>query len=250
MLGLDFSGKTAIVTGGTRGIGAAVSRILHSLGAQVMAGYTRDRASAERLESECPGLRTFAGDLGEKETAMKLVERTWEEFGGADVLVNNAGIWDYLAAGSLQVEVWDRMIRTNLRSLYLVTDHVVSRWIEAGTRGRIVNVASTAGQRGEAEHAHYAATKGAMISYTKSLATELIPRGIGVNCVAPGWVETDMNREVFEYGGRARIATTIPLGRIPSPEEIAWPIVFLASDLSAAVVGEIFNVNGGSVLCG
>ncbi|NOZ13342.1 MAG: SDR family oxidoreductase [Acidobacteria bacterium] len=246
----DFKGKTAIVTGGTRGIGLAVSRILFGSGANVVASYSSNRKAAERLEAECPGILTVSGDLGDESTAVSLIDSAFERFNTIDVLINNAGIWNYLTAGSFQVEVWDHMIRNNLRSVYLVTDYLISRWLKDGTKGRIVHVASTAGQRGEAEHAHYAATKGAIISYTKSLSSELAPKGIITNCVAPGWVDTEMNTDVFADSGKEKVAAGIPLGRVPSAEEIAWPIVFLASELASAISGEILNVNGGSVLCG
>ena len=245
-----LEGKRVIVSGGTRGIGLAVCRILHGMDARVVAGYAGNREAAQRLESELPGIVTFGGDLGDETAAKGLVNCAWDTFGGLDVLVNNAGIWDYLAAGSGDVETWDRMIRNNLRSVYLVTDHAIRRWLADGKGGRIVHVSSTAGQRGEAEHAHYAASKGAIISYTKSLSSELAPRGIYTNCVAPGWVDTEMNNDVFADGGREKAAAGIPLGRIPTADEIAWPIVFLASALSSAVTGEIVNVNGGNVLCG
>lgn len=245
-----LKGKRAIVTGGTRGIGREVCRILHENGADVTASYASNGEAAAKLESDFHGIHTFGGDLGDEKTVERLVAFAYENMGGVDILVNNAGIWNYLKAGSLQVDVWDHMIRNNLRSVYLLTDHVISRWLKNGTTGRIVHVASTAGQRGEAEHAHYAATKGAIISYTKSLSSELAPKGIITNCVAPGWVDTEMNTGVFADGGRESVAAGIPLGRVPTAEEIAWPIVFLASDLAAAVTGEIFNVNGGNVLCG
>jgi len=247
---MDFSGKSAVVTGGTRGIGLAVSRILHRLGAGVMAAYRSDDDAARRLRAECPGVRTFAGDLAEPEIARELVRQAGEAFGRVDILINNAGIWNPLPAGAMDVENWDRMIRTNLRAVYLVTDELISRWLADSRPAAVVNISSTAGQRGEAGHAHYAASKGAIISYTKSLGAELAPRGIRVNCVAPGWVETDMTTDTFRDGGRERVAAGIPLGRVPQPEEIAWPVVFLASDLASAAVGEIFNVNGGNVLCG
>jgi 3-oxoacyl-[acyl-carrier protein] reductase len=247
---LDFSQKTAIVTGGTRGIGLAVSRTLYRLGARVMSAYHADEQAAARLMEECPGVRTFAGDLAEPRTARKLIANTTDAFGQVDILVNNAGIWTPLPAGCGDVKGWDRMMRTNLRAVYLVTDRLVQEWLADGRPGTVVNISSTAGQRGEAGYAHYAASKGAIISYTKSLGTELAPRGIRVNCVAPGWVETDMTAEVFRDGGKERVAEGIPLGRVPQPDEIAWPVVFLASELASAVVGEIFNVNGGNVLCG
>jgi len=247
---LKLKGKRVIVTGGTRGIGREVCRILHEAGARVVASYAGNRAAAESLERDFPGILTVAGDLGSESSARGLVDTAFDHLGGVDVLINNAGIWNYLAAGSMQVDVWDHMIRNNLRSVYLVTDYTVSRWLADGQRGRIVHVSSTAGQRGEAEHAHYAATKGAIIAYTKSLSSELAPKGIMTNCVAPGWVDTEMNTEVFADGGREQVAAGIPIGRVPTAEEIAWPIVFLASERASAVCGEIFNVNGGSVLCG
>ena len=247
---LDFTGKTVIVTGGTRGIGLAVSRIFHERGARVVAAFHQNRTAAEDLQRQCPGIRVYSGDLGEVNAARGLVDYALDTFGKVDILVNNAGVWNWLPAGSFDVEVWDGMIRTNLRSIYLVTDYLVSKWLGDGTPGRVVHVASTAGQRGEAEHAHYAATKGAIISYTKSLSSELAPRGIRVNCVAPGWVDTELNNDVFRDGGRERVAASIPIGRIPTADEIAWPIVFMASDEASAVSGEIFNVNGGNVLCG
>ncbi|NOY23588.1 MAG: SDR family oxidoreductase [Acidobacteria bacterium] len=246
----DFKGKTAIVTGGTRGIGLEVSRILFHAGADVVASYAKNREAAKELEGECPGVVTVAGDLGDEGAAVSLVDTAFDRFGSVDVLVNNAGIWNYLAAGSFRVDVWDHMVRNNLRSVYLVTDYLVSQWLKAGAKGRIVHVASTAGQRGEAEHAHYAATKGAIISYTKSLSSELAPKGIITNCVAPGWVDTEMNSEVFADGGKVAAAAGIPLGRVPTAKEIAWPIVFMASELASAITGEILNVNGGNVLCG
>ena len=247
----NFEGKTAIVTGGTRGIGLEVSRILAKHGANVVASYRSNDQAAQKLKNEFPEkIEVFKGDISEVEVAKNLVEFAYEKFGKLDILINNAGIWDYLYAGSFNVEVWDNMIKNNLRSVYLLTDYTVSKWLKDGTKGRIVHVSSTAGQRGEAEHAHYAATKGAIIAYTKSLSSELAPKGIITNCVAPGWVDTELNEKPFAGEGKEKIRKTIPIGRIPEPVEIAWPIVFLASDLASAVCGEIFNVNGGSVLCG
>ncbi len=246
----NFEGKTAIVTGGTRGIGLEVSRILAKYGAKVVASYRSNHKAAEKLKKEFNNIEVFKGDISEVDIAKGLVDFAYEKFGNLDILINNAGIWDYLYAGSFDVKTWDNMIKNNLRSVYLVTDYTVSKWLKDGTKGRIVHVSSTAGQRGEAEHAHYAATKGAIIAYTKSLSSELAPKGIITNCVAPGWVDTELNEKPFAGNGKEKIRKTIPIGRIPEPIEIAWPIVFLASDLASAVCGEIFNVNGGSVLCG
>jgi len=140
-------------------------------------------------------------------------------------------------------------MEVNLDSIFFFTRLVVRNMKEQGVHGRIINLASTAGQRGEAFHSHYAASKGAIISFTKSLASELGPDGILVNCVAPGWVSTDMSKEAIEQDPD-KILSLIPIGRIPGPEEIAGPIVFLASGYASAITGEILNVNSGSVLCG
>jgi 3-oxoacyl-[acyl-carrier protein] reductase len=145
---------------------------------------------------------------------------------------------------------WDETIDVNLKSIYACC-RSAARAMLPRRRGTIILISSTAGQRGEAFHSHYAATKGAIISMTKSLAAELGPRGITVNCVAPGWVLTDMTTEPLSDAKlRRKVRGLIPLGRVAAPEEIAGPILFLASDLASHVNGEILNVNGGSVLCG
>jgi len=246
----NFKNKTVIVTGGTRGIGLETSMLFHKYGADVVASYVSNDEAAFSLKERCVGLEIYKGDLSNVADAKNLVDFSKDVFGRIDILINNAGIWDYLAAGSFLVDVWDNIIKTNLRSMYLISDCTIAYWLENGIKGKIVNVASTAGQRGEAEHAHYAATKGAMIAYTKSLSSELAPKGILTNCVAPGWVDTEMNIEVFANGGKERISAGIPLGRVPTAIEIAKPIVFMASDMASAISGEILNVNGGSVLCG
>jgi 3-oxoacyl-[acyl-carrier protein] reductase len=190
-----------------------------------------------------------AGDLAQPEQARQLVRDVVSAWDRLDILVNNAGIWEEDVAGRGDLEVWDRTYAVNLRGAYLVTDAAVPHLIRHG--GSIVFVSSTAGQRGEARHSAYAASKGALISYTKSLAEELGPRGVRVNCVAPGWVETDMAAGTLSQPGRRlEIEREIPLGRVASPSDIAGPILFLVSDLARHVQGEILNVNGGSVLAG
>ena len=147
------------------------------------------------------------------------------------------------------MDVWDRTYAINQRGAFLVTDAAVPHL--ARTRGSIVFVSSTAGQQGEARHSAYAASKGAILSYTKSLAAELGPRGIRVNCVAPGWVDTEMSASTLgDPARRAEIEATIPAGRVASPEDVAGPILFLVSDLARHLHGEVVNVNGGSVLIG
>ncbi|HEY6225280.1 MAG TPA: SDR family oxidoreductase, partial [Gemmatimonadales bacterium] len=189
------------------------------------------------------------GDLGNRTAADHVVAQVARA--GLDLLVVNHGIWPPTpqAVATMTSEQWERTLRANLDSVFFVTRAAIPRMPDGG---RIVLVASTAGQRGEAFHADYAATKGAVIAFTKSLAVELAPR-ITVNCVAPGWVDTEMSAIPYAAdggAGRRAIERTIPLGRVATPEEIAGPIVFLCSDLARFLTGEILNVNGGSVLCG
>jgi len=178
-----------------------------------------------------------------------MVDETVSRFGGIDILVNNAGIWKGSPIDEMSDDDWSEMLEINLTGTFHCIRAAVPSMKAAGF-GRIVNVSSTAGQRGEAFHAHYAATKGAVISLTKSLATELAPHGITVNCVAPGWVATDMTSESLAGPERDGIVSAIPLGRVATPEEIAGAVLFLASDLASFVTGEILNVNGGAVLVG
>jgi 3-oxoacyl-[acyl-carrier protein] reductase len=170
------------------------------------------------------------------------------KFGRLDVLVNNAGIWKEGPIDSITNAQIDEMIDINLKSLFYCCRAAVPHLKK--TNGSIINIASTAGQRGEAFHSHYAATKGATISFTKSLAPELIDDGIRVNCVAPGWVDTDMSKEALASPDANRYISLIPMGRPGTPFEIAGPIVFLASEWATFITGEILNVNGGAVLCG
>jgi 3-oxoacyl-[acyl-carrier protein] reductase len=250
---IDLSGKTALVTGGSRGIGRASAQMLARAGARVALSYIRDGGAAESAVAtiRATGAEALAlkADLSEPGEARELVQSTVSAWGRLDILVNNAGIWEADAAGEGGLGVWDRTLAVNLRGAYLVTDAAIAHLEKA--RGCLIFISSTAGQRGEAGHGAYASSKGALISYTKSLAAELGPRGIRVNCVAPGWVATDMTAETLsEIAARKEIVRTIPLGRVAEPEEIAGPILFLASDLARFLQGEILNVNGGSVLVG
>ena len=250
---IDLKGQVALVTGGSRGIGRATCLLLARHGADVALGYRLDRDAAETVREaiEREGRRSLAvaGDLSRRREAEALVRRTVETFGRLDILVNNHGIWKDGPIESMTEEEWDETLDVNLKGVFLCTRAAVPVMRRQG-RGRIVNIASTAGQRGEAQHSHYAASKGGIISFTKSLGPELCRDGILVNCVAPGWVDTDMSAEPLAGAERSRILATIPMGRPGTPEEIAGAILFFASDLSGYCCGEVLNVNGGSVLCG
>jgi 3-oxoacyl-[acyl-carrier protein] reductase len=250
---IDLAGRTALITGGSRGIGRATADLLARAGARVAINYARDEAAANGAVREIRDAggeaMALAGDVSDEAVARQLVRDVVAAWGRLDILINNAGIWEEDVAGRGDVAVWDRTYAINLRGAYLVTDAAVPHLEKHG--GAIVFVSSTAGQRGEARHSAYAASKGALISYTKSLAAELGPRGIRVNAVAPGWVDTDMSRASLDNPKeRAEIEKLIPIGRVASAADIAGPILFLVSDLARHLQGEILNVNGGSVLVG
>ena len=250
---ISLRGKRALVTGGSRGIGAATAVLLAECGADVGIGYRSRQAEAAEVVQGLAGrgVRAFAhaADLSALAGTTSLFDRAEREFGGLDIFVGNAGIWppEDVALADMTDEQWRRTMMANIDSMFYST-RAAARRLDRG--GRIVLVASTAGQRGEAYHADYAATKGAMISFVKSLSGELAARDITVNAVAPGWVDTEAVALPFEGEGREKIARAIPLGRIATPRDIAGPIVFLCSELARHITGEILNVNGGSVLCG
>jgi 3-oxoacyl-[acyl-carrier protein] reductase len=252
-ISIDLSGRTALVTGGSRGIGRAAAEVLAAAGARVAINYRTSDAAAEafiRATRAAGGeALALAGDVGNPREAHQLVSDVVAAWGRLDVLVNNAGIWEEDEAGSGDLDVWERTFDVNVIGAHVVTDAAIPHLERE--RGSIVFVSSTAGQRGEARHSAYAASKGALISYTKSLAAELGPRGIRVNCVAPGWVDTEMTaRALGDSDARAEIERAIPLGRVATPGDVAGAILFLVSDLARHVHGEILNVNGGSVLAG
>ena len=250
---IDLTGKAALVTGGSRGIGRACCYALARAGARVCVNYVLERPSAElvvqRIKEAGGSAFALAADVADRSQADMLVDETVDRYGSLDILVTNAGIWKGSAIEEMSDSEWREMLGVNLDGTFHAIRAAVPHMKEA-RGGRIVTVSSTAGQRGEAGHAHYAATKGAVISLTKSLAAELAPFGITVNCVAPGWVDTDMTSEDLRGPRGDGIRSTIPLGRPGNPEEIAGAVAFLASDLASYVTGEILNVNGGSVLCG
>jgi 3-oxoacyl-[acyl-carrier protein] reductase len=250
---IDLKGRTAVVTGGSRGIGRAACRLLARAGADVTLGYRLNGAAADAVAAEIGrmGRKALAvrGDLSRQEDAGALVAAALGAFGRVDILVNNHGIWKDGPIDTLTEQDWDETLDVNLKGVFHCTQAAIPAMKRQGS-GRIINIASTAGQRGEAGHSHYAASKGGIISFTKSLGPELCRHGILVNCVAPGWVDTDMSAEALAGPDREKIHATIPMGRAGTAEEIAGGILFFASDLSGYCCGEVLNINGGSVLCG
>ena len=258
---LVLDGKVALITGGSRGIGAETVRIFSEAGARVAFSYEKARERAETLAAECGGpeqCRAIQQELSTPANGRALVAAAVTAFGRLDVLVVNHGIWpaEDMPVSQLPDEQWRRTLAINLDSVFGLVQAAVAQMerqtqVASGARGHIVLISSTAGQRGEAYHVDYAVTKGAVISLTKSLSSELAPKGIMVNCVAPGWVATEMSAAAVgdaEMG--AKIRAGIPVGRVATPREIAGPVLFLCTPLAGFISGEVLNVNGGSVLVG
>ncbi len=250
---IDLTGRTALVTGGSRGVGRATAVLLARAGCAVGIGYRSRSDEAEEAVAEVRALGVDAwahpGDLSDPGQVEDLFERVDGEFGGLDFFVGNHGIWpvEDVAISDMADARWRRTMAVNLDGVFFTVRAAARRLRDDG---RIVLVSSTAGQRGEAYHGDYAATKGALISLVKGLCIELAPRGITVNAVAPGWVLTEMSESAFVGGGAEEIARGIPIGRIATAEDVAGPIVFLCSELARHITGEIVNVNGGAVLPG
>jgi 3-oxoacyl-[acyl-carrier protein] reductase len=254
---LSLDSRVALITGGSRGIGAATVRLFVEAGAKVVFNYQSSRTRAEEIVQRCDAENCHAvqSDLNGTEPAQKLVAAAIARFGRLDILVANHGIWppDDAPIERMSDQQWHRTVAVNLDSVFSLVRHSVAQMKKQGgsPAGHIVLVSSTAGQRGEAFHSDYAATKGALISMTKGLSTELAHDRIYINCVAPGWVNTDMSAPALnDPATRDRIFKVIPLGRVGKPEEIAAPILFLCTPHAGFITGEVFNVNGGAVLVG
>jgi 3-oxoacyl-[acyl-carrier protein] reductase len=254
MIRIDLSGKVALVTGASRGLGRATALLLAKAGADVVVNYARNRKAADSVVGACReyGVRALPvrADMASTSEVARLFKTTQDKMARLDILVGNAGIWKEAAIDRMTDEQLAEMLDINVKGVFACCREA-ARIMKRQQSGRIILVASTAGQRGEAFHSHYAASKGALISLTKSLAPELASCNILVNCIAPGWFDTDMSHPSLESPRtRREVLATIPLGRIGRPEEFAAAVLYLASDLSTFVTGEILNVNGGAVLVG
>jgi len=268
-ISLTLDGSVALITGGSRGIGAETVRLFCQSGARVVFSYQQARDRAEALVVECGGADhcvAIQQELSSPAEGRALVAAAIAAFGRLDALVVNHGIWPPNDApiADMPDEQWHRTMSVNLDSVFGLVQAAVAQMTRQpssagggheiksdGIKGHFVLISSTAGQRGEANHADYAVTKGALISLTKSLSSELAPMGIRVNCVAPGWVATEMSApSVNDPETGAKIRAGIPVGRVASPREIAGPVLFLCTPLAGFISGEVLNVNGGAVLVG
>lgn len=253
---INLENQVAVVTGGSRGIGASTVKLFAEAGCKVVFSYVRAEPSAKEVAKACrnaPGsVLAVRSNVTRMADARRLIGRAIDRFGRVDILVANAGTWnaDPERIEEMSEQQWDKMVAVNLKGTYSVIRCAVPHMIRQG-RGRIIAVSSTAGQRGEAFHSHYGAAKGGVISLVKGLSTELAPYNILVNAVAPGWVDTDMSKPILRKPSERRKTTgAIPLRRFARPEEVAMPILFLASEMSTYMTGEVININGGSILCG
>jgi 3-oxoacyl-[acyl-carrier protein] reductase len=256
---LSLSNKVALITGGSRGIGAATVRLFTAAGAKVIFTYQKARAQAEALTKECgeENCHAISSNLNNPDSARALVAEAVKHFGRIDILVANHGVWpvEEFPIEKMSDEQWLSTISINLNAVFGLVKHTVdqmkSQPRNSHAAGHIVLISSTSGQRGEAFHCDYSATKGALISMVKGLSTELASAGIYVNSVAPGWVDTDMSRPAIDDPRSGEeIRRTIPMGRVGTPQEIAGPVLFLCTEYASFITGEVFNVNGGAVLAG
>ena len=250
---ISLKNKVTLITGASRGIGRATALLFAQAGSDVIINYRADEDAADSIKGECQqlGVRavTIKADIANRAEVEAMVERIIDDSGRIDILVNNAGVWEENRIDAIDETRLKRAIDINLYGTFYPTMAVVPH-MKKERSGSIINISSTAGQRGEAQHSPYSATKSAVIGLTKSWAPELVEYGIRVNCVAPGWVDTDMTHADLTSTDKDEILRKIPMGRAGTPEELAGPILFLASDLATFITGEILNVNGGAVLCG
>jgi len=249
---IDFNGRLILITGASRGIGRAAALLFAEHGADLALNWRENQEAVDSVLRELKvypiRAHAYQADVADELAVNRMMELVVDDFGRLDVLVNNAGIWKEAPITTITSEQLSEMIDVNLKSMFYCTRAATPHLAKQG--GSIINISSTAGQRGEAYHSHYASTKGAMISFTKSLATELVNERIRVNCVAPGWVATDMSQEALASPDAPLYLREIPMRRPAQAEEIAGAIVFLASDWASFITGEVLNVNGGAVLCG
>ncbi|MFO7631624.1 MAG: 3-oxoacyl-[acyl-carrier-protein] reductase [Caldilinea sp.] len=247
---MDFSNQVALVTGSSSGIGAAIARELADGGAKVAIHYRGNAEGASAVMAqitEAGGVcRMYQADVGDAVQAATLVKQVQTDLGGLDILVNNAGTTRDALLMTMKEDDWDVVINTNLRSVYTMTKAAIRGMIRQ-KRGRIINITSVVGLSGQAGQSNYAASKAGIIGFTKSLAREVASRNITVNAVAPGFIPTALT-DILTAEQKEAILSTTPLGRMGTPEEVAWAVAFLASERSGFITGHVLTVDGGLVM--
>ena len=247
---MDFSGKVALVTGSSSGIGAAIAQELAAHGATVAINYRGNREGAEavatQIREQNGTCALFQADVSDLEAAQNLVKSVEDDLGTISILVNNAGTTADTLLLSMKPEAWEQVIQTNLNSVYYVTKAVLRKMLRARW-GRIINVTSVVGLAGQAGQTNYAASKAGIVGFTKSLAKEVGSRNITVNAVAPGFIPTALT-DVLSEEHRAQMVAATPVGRMGEPAEVAWAVAFLASERSGFITGHVLTVDGGLVM--
>ena len=245
-----LEGKVAIVTGASRGIGRSVAIELAKAGAKVVINYAGNVTAAEEVKSiiEAAGGQAMLmqADVASDEAVAAMVKQTLETFGNIDILVNNAGITRDGLLMRMKESDWDAVLNTNLKGVFLCTKNV-SKVMMKQRAGKIINMTSVVGIMGNAGQSNYAAAKAGVIGFTKSMAKELASRGITVNAIAPGFINSDMTA-VLSDQVKEELATKIPVGRLGNPEDVAAAVLFLASDSANYITGQTLNIDGGMVM--
>jgi len=239
----DMTGQVALVTGGARGIGKAISERLAGRGMKVAVGYSNGRDTAAELAEKYPGMTIHQGNIGSREDCERVVQEVYDQHGRIDVLVNNAGITADKMLHKMEVDDWDKVIQVNLSGTFYMS-HIAFQQMRERQSGRIISISSVIGERGNAGQANYAATKSGLFGMTMSFAMEGAKKGITANCVAPGYIETDMVAGVPE-SALEKIVGQVPVGRLGQPDDVARVVEFLADPDSSYITGQVYSVNGG-----
>lgn len=239
-------GKTVLVTGASRGIGEAVARLFYENGYNVIINYNSSENAAKKLCEELPGSIAIRADVSNEDNVKNMILTSLNHFGKIDVLVNNAGIAGANLVTDITEQEWQRIFDVNVKGTFFVTKHTLPDMINR-KKGKIINVSSMWGITGASCESCYSASKGAIIAFTKSLAKELGCSGINVNCVAPGFIDTEMNSNISEED-RVAFCDELPLGRMGTAYEVAQAILFLASDGADYITGQVLSPDGGAVI--
>lgn len=241
--------KTVLITGASRGIGAAIARAMSKEGARVAITYLSNTDAARSVANSCEGETMVLGlDVADLTSVKQAIEAVTKQWGRLDVLINNAGYLKQMPFTEIDDPEWERTLDTNLKGVFLCTQ-IADRYFQAQSGdGAIINISSVGGQTGGTKAPHYAAAKAGVISMTKSAAKILAPHGVRVNAIAPGFIKTDMYEQIITHTDVDEILATIPMGRVGLPENVADAAVFLASDKASYITGHVLNVNGGLFL--